>query len=151
MMECLKYVVERYEDLGKNFDTVALLYATSPLMDPKDLQSACAAFENTDRSRAMLAVASFPSPIEHAFRIDENLNLYPNQPMDLSKRTQDLPEAFYDAGMFAFYSPDYIKNCKGAGNFSGFKGFRIPNERVIDIDWPEDWSHAESLKRALDC
>lgn len=149
MMECLKHVVERYEDLGYKFDTVALLYATSPLMDAEDLRLACQKFEETDRQRAMLSVAAYPSPIEHAFRIDENLNLYPDKPEALAERTQDLPEAMYDAGMFAFYSSDHVNDSTGAGNFSGFKGFRVPITRVIDIDWPEDWAHAEALKKAL--
>ena len=149
MMEVLKYVVERYEDLGHKFDTVALLYATSPLIDPEDLKLACNEFEDTDRNRAMLAVAAYPSPIEHAFRIDENSNLYPDKPEALAERTQDLPEAMYDAGMFAFYSSDQLKNSAGAGNFCGFKGYRVPITRVTDIDWPDDWLHAEALYKAI--
>ena len=149
MMECLKYVVKRYEDLGHKFDTVALIYATSPLIDAEDLKLACHEFEKTDRHLAMLAVTSYPSPVEHAFRMDENSNLYPDKPEALSKRTQDLPEAMYDAGMFAFYSSDHLKNSNGAGNFFGFKGFKVPATRVTDIDWPDDWIHAEALYKAL--
>ena len=103
MMECQKYVVKKYEDLGKKFDTVALLYATSPLMDPKDLpELACKAFEKNQSQSGNVSSSVVSCPLEHAYRIDKDLNLHPNQPKDLSKRTQDLPEAFYDAGMFAF-------------------------------------------------
>ena len=150
IMQCLKYVVEKYESLGKKFDTVAMLYATSPLIDPEDLRRACVQFESNNRNSALLAVTPYPSPIEHAFRMDDNLDLHPDNHVALAERTQDLAEAFYDAGMFAFYSSSKIKDNVGAGNFFDFKGFKVPISRVTDIDWPEDWVHAENLKKVLD-
>ena len=78
IMQCLKYVVEKYENLGKKFDTVAMLYATSPLIDPDDLKQACIQFEANKTNSALLAVTPYPSPIEHAFRMDDNLDLHPH-------------------------------------------------------------------------
>ena len=149
MMEVLKFVVEEYEKLGNQFDTVALLYATSPLMDPNDLQKACYEFEKGDREKALLAVAAFPSPIEQAFRMTEDLLLYPANDIALETRTQDLPHAYFDAGMFAFYSTGYVKNSTEAGNFFSFRGFKVPLSRVTDIDWPDDWNYAETLYKVL--
>tara|TARA_A100001015_G_C15012976_1_gene724091 strand:- start:567 stop:1262 length:696 start_codon:yes stop_codon:yes gene_type:complete len=150
IMQCLKFVVEKFESLGKQFDTVAMLYATSPLIDPEDLKKACVQFEANKRNRALLAVTPYPSPIEHAFRMDDNLDLLPDNYEALATRTQDLAEAFYDAGMFAIYSSSKIKETVGAGSFFDFTGFKVPISRVTDIDWPEDWVHAENLKKALD-
>lgn len=149
MMETVRYVVEEYERRGKTFDSVILLYATSPLTDPEDLQLACAAFEKSDRKKAFLAVSPFPAPIEHAFLLKENAELVPKDEKALMTRTQDLCHAYYDAGMFAIYSPDLIKNSSASGDFKLFKGYEVPSYRVTDIDWPEDWVRAQALYRAL--
>ena len=150
MMEALKFVVEEYESRGESFDTIVLLYATSPLIDPDDLKTACQQFEAGDKEKAILAVSAFPAPIEQAFRMKENADLYPDDADALATRTQDLEHAYYDAGMFAIYSSDYIKKSSGGGDFLAFKGYEVPSFRVTDIDWPEDWKRAEALYRALD-
>jgi CMP-N-acetylneuraminic acid synthetase len=149
MMEATKYVVETYEAMGYQFDIVALLYATSPLMDASDLRNACITFEKSDRKKAILSVAPFPSPIEQGFRMAIDSDLYPVNVEALATRTQDLQQAYYDAGMFAIFSPEHIKLSVDAGDFSSFRGFRVSPTRVTDIDWPEDWDHAELLYRAL--
>lgn len=149
MMEAIKFVVEEYEKLNVFFDTVALIYATSPLVSSDDLKDACLEFEKSDKKKAFLAVTPFPAPIEQAFRMKENSDLYPDDAVALSTRTQDLEHAYYDAGMFAIYTPEYIKTSVGGGDFSTFKGYIVPSFRVTDIDWPEDWVRAESLYRAL--
>lgn len=149
MMETVCYVVEEYERRGETFDSVILLYTTSPLTDPEDLKRACAAFEQSDREKAYLAVTPFPAPIEHAFRLKNNADLVPNDEKALVNRTQDLSHAYYDAGMFAIYGADYVKNSHKAGNFMAFKGYEVPSYRVTDIDWPEDWDRAEALYKVL--
>ncbi len=149
MMDAIKFVVERYKSSGTVFDTVALLYATSPLIDPVDLKAACAKFEAGDKQKALLAVTPFPSPIEQAFRMRDNADLYPDNEEALAMRTQDLQHAYYDAGMFALYSPEYIKTVTGGGDFSTFTGYEVPSFRVTDIDWPDDWTRAEALYRAI--
>ena len=149
MMDTVRYVVEEYERRSESFDTVILLYATSPLIDPRDLKRACASFEQSDREKVYLAVTPFPAPIEHAFRLKDNADLLPNNEKALATRTQDLPHAYYDAGMFAICSADYIKNSYKTCGFMAFKGYEVPSYRVTDIDWPEDWDRAQALYRAL--
>ena len=149
MMACIKYVIDEYDKLGMCFDTAALLYATSPLMHHEDLKCACEQFEQTDGSRPILAVATFPTPVEHAFRMNARQELCPIRPDALSMRTQDLPRSYYDAGMFAIYSPEKIKASSNSGDFHDFSGYEVPISRVTDIDWPEDWVNAENMMRAI--
>ncbi|NCC20895.1 MAG: pseudaminic acid cytidylyltransferase [Alphaproteobacteria bacterium] len=149
MMEVVRFVTEEYERRNEIFDTVVLIYATSPLIDPKDLKGACAEFEAGDKTKALLAVAPFPAPIEQAFRILDDGALVPDSAESLAMRTQDLKPAYYDAGMFAIYTPAYIAASSGAGDFMRFRGFPVPSYRVTDIDWPDDWERAEKLYRAV--
>jgi len=150
MMEVLRYVTETFEKKGQTYDTIALVYATSPLVSPHDLKKACEVFEKGDKTKALLAVAPFPAPIEHAFRTETEENiLVPDNKEALSKRTQDLKHAYFDAGMFAFYTPTYIKSQKTAGDFEAFRGYIVPSYRVTDIDWPDDWERAEMLYKAV--
>lgn len=150
IMETLKYVIEEYNSRGKNFDTICLIYATSPLIDQNDLKKAYKTFLDTDRAKAMLAITPFPTPIERAFRLNEDTKdmSVANQD-DFLKRTQDLEHAYHDAAMFCFYSSDYILNSEGGGNFSTFRGYVVDSYRVTDIDWPEDWERAEYMYRAV--
>ncbi len=149
MLEAIKYVIKEYKARGKEFDTIALLYATSPLTDPEDLRKACETFENGDPAKALLAITPFPAPIEQALRMQKDTSLAPDNARAMATRTQDLDHAYYDAGMFAFYTSSYIENSAGSGDFSKFRGFIVPSFRVTDIDWPDDWSRAESLFHAI--
>ncbi len=150
MMEVLKHAVEELEEGKKKFDTVCLVYATSPLVSPDDLKKACDAFEKGDPDKPLLAVTPYPAPVEHAFRMErDGAVLRPDSEASLAMRTQDLKPAYYDAGMFAFYTPAFIKKQKAAGNFAAFRGFSVPSYRVTDIDWPEDWERAEMLFKAV--
>ena len=149
IMEVIKFVVETYEQQGRKFDVVCLLYATSPLIDPMDLQKALKFFIDSDRKSALLAVTKYATPIEKAWVFGQEQTLIPKDMDAFFRRTQDLQPAYYDAGMFCFYTPNYIKKSDGAGNPKGFRGYQVPSFRVTDIDEPEDWERAELLYSLL--
>lgn len=146
IMEVVKYVVETYEKRGEVFDTVVLLYATSPLADPNDIKKACMLFEESKKDKAIMSVTPFPAPVEQAYHQNEDSDLIPNDKKSLALNTQDLKKSYYDAGMFIICSPDYVKNDIKSGSY---KGYQVPSYRVTDIDWPEDWERAEVLYKAF--
>ena len=58
-------------------------------------------------------------------------------------RTQDLEEAFHDAGQFYWGRREsWSKNARIHN--SGI-GLVIPSWRVVDIDTPQDWERAERI------
>jgi N-acylneuraminate cytidylyltransferase len=63
-------------------------------------------------------------------------------PENASKRSQDLPEAYYDAGQFYFF---HVQRFLEVGSLfmSGTLGLEIPESEVQDIDNEEDWRLAE--------
>jgi pseudaminic acid cytidylyltransferase len=150
MLEVYGFVAREFTKRGENFDTIAIIYATSPLVAPEDLAEACAQFEQGDGNKPLLAVTPYPAPIEHAFRMNGKTgNLIPDAPDKLSQRTQDITRSYFDAGMFAFYTPEFLISSAGPGDFLSFRGFEVPGYRVTDLDWPDDWERAENLYRAL--
>ncbi len=70
------------------------------------------------------------------------------QPEHFNTRSQDLPQAFHDAGQFYWGRGDAW--CSGQALFSQDSApVILPRHRVQDIDTPEDWERAEWLFKAL--
>lgn len=70
-------------------------------------------------------------------------------PSTMQTRSQDLEEAWHDAGQFYWATAETWQS--GRGVFAdGAHGVALPRHRVQDIDTAEDWIRAEYLKRALD-
>ena len=68
-------------------------------------------------------------------------------PECFSTRSQDLQEAFHDAGQFYWATP---KTWNSIDNlFDGARPLILPRWRVQDIDTEEDWSRAELMHQLL--
>jgi N-acylneuraminate cytidylyltransferase len=69
-------------------------------------------------------------------------------PEHFMTRSQDLEEAWHDAGQFYWGTAEAW--CEGRAIFGeGSVPVKLPRHRVQDIDTPEDWTRAEWLFRAL--
>ena len=66
------------------------------------------------------------------------------QPENLNTRSQDLQEAFHDAGQFYWGKLAAFKTGKPFFSSSS-KAILIPRKRVQDVDTLEDWEFAEAL------
>jgi N-acylneuraminate cytidylyltransferase len=63
-------------------------------------------------------------------------------------RSQDLEEAWHDAGQFYWGTAEAW--CEERAIFGeGSVPVKLPRHRVQDIDTPEDWARAEWLFRAM--
>ncbi len=149
ILPVVKYVAQQFAEQGGCFDTVALLYATSPMLFSQDLKEAASVFEAGDLLNPLLAVAPFPCPIEWAFRMEEKGMLAPAVPGGFAIRSQDLKPAYFDAAMFCFYSYQFLQQSAGAGSDLVFRGFPVDARRVTDIDTPDQWQMAEAMYRAV--
>jgi len=123
------------------------LYATAPFVRPGDL---IAAADDLVASGAafVFTATSFGFPILRAIGYDGSGKLGPLFPEHISKRSQDLPEAFHDAGQFYIGGAQrWLDNLPMFGPDS--RMHLLPRHRVQDIDTPEDWLRAEWLFRAM--
>jgi N-acylneuraminate cytidylyltransferase len=72
------------------------------------------------------------------------------QPEHLNTRSQDLEEAYHDAGQFYWGKAQAFLE-KRAIFGPNSKAVLLPRKRVQDIDTQEDWELAEVLYRAIEC
>lgn len=65
-----------------------------------------------------------------------------NWPQFATKRSQDLPVAYQDAGQFYFFRPAVLERT-GMLITGNTIGMEVPETEVQDIDSEEDWALAE--------
>jgi N-acylneuraminate cytidylyltransferase len=122
------------------------IYATAPFLQAKYLQQGLDSLkQHRDKSFAF-SVTSFPFPVQRAL-IKSEASVSPMFPESISKRSQDLEEAYHDAGQFYWgRTDDYLSNQKIFSHHS--LPVVLPRHLVQDIDTPEDWLRAELMYKA---
>ena len=127
-------------------DLVALIYATAPFLRATDLRDG---FDRLAESKAdyAISVTSFPAPVERALVMD-GATIRMLRQENLFVRSQDLVEAYHDAGQFEIGSADAWLSGRSALR-DPTVAVVLPRHRVQDIDTPEDWDRAELIGRML--
>jgi pseudaminic acid cytidylyltransferase len=139
-------VVETLERLGPSaasLETVCCLVATSPLLQVKSLAAGLELMVS-DQLDAVVSVQRFRSPILRAMKYDEEGYLRRIWPEYQLTRSQDLTEAWHDAGQFYWVRRSALMRDRKliAGKA---RGYTLPPLDAVDIDNIEDWSLAEQL------
>jgi N-acylneuraminate cytidylyltransferase len=126
---------------------VCCIYSTAPFIKVKYLREGFERLVNSGKS-FVFSVTSFSFPVQRAIKIRDDNTVEPLYPEFSSSRSQDLEEAFHDAGQFywgkaeAFLSDEVL--------FSPVSvPVVLPRHLVQDIDTEEDWKRAELMFKAL--
>ncbi|MDY6950744.1 MAG: pseudaminic acid cytidylyltransferase [Thermodesulfobacteriota bacterium] len=143
VLHALRWLLDR----GDKVDYVCCIYATAPFVRPQDLCKGYALLRE-NKATSTFTVASFPSPILRALKIDEKGRIAMVWPQYRERRSQDLPETYHDAGQF--YWAD-VKNYLKEREFYSRDSLPVvlPRYLVQDIDTPEDWEKAERMYSVL--
>ena len=88
------------------------IYATAPFLQAKYLKQGLTELMDNPQKSFALSVTSFPFPIQRAITIDE-IGISPMFADQIRKRSQDLEEAFHDAGQFYWGRTDDYLSSKG--------------------------------------
>lgn len=126
---------------------VCCLYATSPFVTPADLGAGLERLINTDVP-FVVSVTTYAFPIQRALRRDKHGRVEMFDPAQMQTRSQDLEEAWHDAGQFYWGRAQSWKSARGIFDV-GAQGLALPRHRVQDIDTEEDWERAERLMQVL--
>jgi N-acylneuraminate cytidylyltransferase len=126
---------------------VCCLYATAPFVTPDDLRSGLIRLEETG-APFVLSVTTYAFPIKRALRRNSAGEVEMFDPDQMQTRSQDLEEAWHDAGQFYWGRAESWDSKQGVFGL-GTQGLALPRYRVQDIDTEEDWSRAELMMRSL--
>ena len=132
---------------GESASLVCCIYATAPFLQHTDLEQGLSLLQNTGADYA-LSVTSYAFPIQRAIRITSKNRVEMFQPEHFNTRSQDLPEAWHDAGQFYWGTAHAWLNQKSVFNADSL-AVKLPPYRVQDIDTMEDWHQAELMSEFL--
>ena len=143
----VKHVLEELKKEGKVYDFCCTLYATAPLLQVEYLKKGLEALKANSDAHMAFSVASMPFPIWRTFKITKEKRCEMFFPEHFSTRSQDLEEAYQDAGQF------YWDNLRNKATDIAFGKSSIPvvlpRYLVQDIDTMEDWERAEKLYKII--
>ncbi len=134
------------EELSQ-LEAICCIYATAPFVQAMYIKEAYEKLRLTKASYAFSAT-SFPFPIQRAIRLTKEDRVEMFSPENFAVRSQDLEEAYHDAGQFYWGTPEAWLESKVI--FAPHStAILLPRHLVQDIDTPEDWTRAEFMFKAL--
>jgi pseudaminic acid cytidylyltransferase len=142
----IKHAVEWHQAQGLAPTEVCCIYATAPFISAEDIQNGLATLRQSGAQYAF-SVTSYAFPIQRAIYLSEQGRVAMFDPDQFNTRSQDLVEAFHDAGQFYWGRADaWLSGEVIFGENSA--PVHIPRHRVQDIDSYEDWTRAELMFKA---
>lgn len=145
--EVIAHAVGWQQAHGDAPSEVCCIYATAPFVQAADLRRGLEILRTSCADYAF-SVTSFPFPIQRAIRITDARRVEMFQPEHFDTRSQDLEEAWHDAGQFYWGTASaWLEDKTIFGPDAA--PVVLPRHRVQDIDTPEDWERAEWMFKAM--
>ncbi|KAB7889769.1 pseudaminic acid cytidylyltransferase [Poseidonibacter ostreae] len=145
----IEHAIKYLENQGESYEYVCTIYATAPFLQTKYLQDGYEMLKKSDAINAFSST-SMPFPIQRTFKVNENGRCEMFTPEYYTARSQDLEDAYQDAGQF--YWTNRLRQKKSINKimFSDISiPIILPRHLVQDIDTLEDWVRAEFMYEAL--
>lgn len=143
----IRHAVDWLQQNGDQIEYACCIYATAPFISPEDLERGLERIREEDASYAF-SVTSYAFPIQRAIRITAHGRVAMFYPEHFSTRSQDLEEAWHDAGQFYWGTAEAWLEERAIFS-EGAVPVLLPRHRVQDIDTPEDWTRAEWMFKAI--
>lgn len=144
--DVVQHALEWLKEEGETYEFACTIYATAPLLQSKYLVEGYTALKNSAAIHAFSAT-SMPFPIQRTFKVNDEGRCEMFTPEHYMTRSQDLEEAYQDAGQF------YWKRLAINSNKIMFGKDSIPvilpRHLVQDIDTLEDWQRAEVMYKVV--
>lgn len=137
------HAIEWFKEKNIEFNNICCVYPTSIFIKYEDILNALKILTGKNEERYIFSASSFPHPVQRSFYINKKGISRMFFPEKFISRTQDLENAYHDAGQFYIASPKvWIEN---QNIFENGIPFIIPRWQSIDIDTIEDWELAEII------
>ncbi|MEH6518705.1 MAG: pseudaminic acid cytidylyltransferase [Halioglobus sp.] len=139
--DVLLEVLSSLKETGRDFDLACCLYPTAPFVQPRILSEGRARLLDSDFD-VMMPVTAFSYPIWRSLKRGNEGCMQMNFPENLNVRSQDLPQAYHDAGQwYWFFASRFLRDQVLLGARTG--SLVLPATQVQDIDNEDDWVLAE--------
>jgi len=142
----LLHAIQWLADNGESPSYSCCIYATAPFVRPDDIINGFKIITGKKVS-SVFSVTTFAFPIFRALRITNSGQIEMFWPEYETTRSQDLPEAYHDAGQFYWFEVRQILKTKKIYSNDALPVI-LPRYLVQDIDTPEDWETAEVMYTA---
>ncbi|OWY14203.1 pseudaminic acid cytidylyltransferase [Thioclava sp. JM3] len=142
----IAHAVDWQNTQGEPAEEVCCIYATAPFIEVDDLRRGLVILQESGADFAF-SVTRYAAPIQRALRVrlDNRVEMFDAR--QFNTRSQDLEEAWHDAGQFYWGRAEAWLS--GKPLFGPHAApVVLPRHRVQDIDTLEDWDRAELLLRA---
>lgn len=124
------------------------LFPTAPFLSADLLGKCLNELKASPDADFSFPVTTFPSSIFRAFSVSDDGSTRMFWPEYERSRTQDLPEAFHDSGMFYWGTAEAFQT-KDRFFTSNSLAIRIARFLVHDLDTHEDWERAELVYQSF--
>jgi len=140
--DVVDHAIEVLESLGEKYEYICTIYATAPLLQKEYLIEGYEKLKESDAVNAF-STTTMPFPIQRTFKVTDSGRCEMFTPEHHTTRSQDLEEAYQDAGQFYWEKRDQKSDEIMFGKDS--IPIVLPRHLVQDIDTLEDWDRAEKL------
>jgi len=139
----ISHAIGWFASQGEKLNEVCCLYATAPFVTAEDLRAGLKVLTESNADYAF-SVTSYAFPIQRAIRVNTANGVQMFSPQYFNTRSQDLEEAYHDAGQFYWGKASAWEQAKTIYGPTSV-AVMLPRHRVQDIDTPEDWLIAEFM------
>ncbi len=139
----IQHAVNWFSQNKQKPDNICCIYSTAPFLQIQFIQEGLNKLKKMEQG-FVFAMTTFPFPIQRAHKLNAAGHPVPFYPEFMPCRSQDLEEAYHDAGQFYWWTERSLNH--------GSKeqlGVILPRYLVQDIDTFEDWQQAELMYQAL--
>lgn len=137
----IQHCIKEISKTDNNIENVCCIYATAPFISSSFIISGLKKLKNMNIDYVFSAT-TFASSIFRALEINSKDEVRMIDKTNINKRSQDIVEAWYDAGQFYWGKKEaWLKGLEIFDSRSSI--IPIPRKFVHDIDTFEDWEQAE--------
>ncbi len=144
--DVIAHTLEWLKEKKETFEYACTIYATAPLLQSKYLIEGFERLRDSDAINTFSAT-SMPFPIQRTFKVDDKGRCEMFTPEHYMTRSQDLEEAYQDAGQFYWTKTDQTSD-KIMFSIDSIP-IILPRHLVQDIDTLEDWERAEIMYKVI--
>ena len=139
----IAHAIKWYIKKNYNPSYVCCIYAAAPFISLSDLKKGLEILKK-NRCDYVFPIINYSYPIQRSFKIKKNNRLKMFNPEYFNYRSQDLEEAFHDAGQFYWGKKNsWLQNRVIVSERAS--PIILPRSRALDIDTMEDWKIAETM------